>query len=133
MENLKYILLTTLFLFSFSIANSAETEGLTITSLPLHIRITEMKESVPPFIVGEDLIFTYTPTRKIVRHVGIAFENENFSVIHNLYRNENGIFFYIYKYPKEKTINYKFIEDGIWITDKNNKNSISDKNFISLS
>lgn len=133
MENLKYILLTTLFLFSLLISSAAEQAGITIASLPLHIKITEMEESLAPFIVGGDLIFSYTPSRESVRHVGISFENENFSEIHNLYRNENGIYFFIYKYPKEKVINYKFIEDGIWTSDKNSVKSVRDNNYITLS
>lgn len=133
MKNLKYVLFTMLILISFTTVYSAEQEGMIIPSLSLHIRITEMVESEAPFIVGGDLIFSYAPSKPRVRHVGISFENENFSIIHNLYKNENGIYFFIYKYPKEKIINYKFIEDGIWISDNKNRKQILDRNFISLS
>ncbi len=133
MKNLKYILLTTAFLISFTSLFSAEQESLVINSLSLHIRITEMTESEAPFIVGGDLVFTYMPSKKNVRHVGISFENEDFSRIYNLFKNENGVYFFIYKYPKEKTINYKFIEDGIWILDKTSKSIIVNKNYIRLS
>lgn len=133
MKNLKYIFLTTLFLFSILSVFSAEQEGISISSLALHIKMTEMDKSSAPFITGENLIFTYSPSRNTVRHVGIAFKNENFSKIHNLFRNENGIYFYIYKFPKEKVINYKFVEDGIWISDKNNSKIVKDRNYITLS
>lgn len=133
MKNLKYVLLSTLFLISLTFMFSAEQEGFVINSLSLHIRITEMVKSEPPFIVGGNLIFTYTPSKQSVRHVGIAFENEYFSKIHDLYKNENGVYFFIYQYPKEKSINYKFIEDGIWILDTSSKKTITDKNYIQLS
>lgn len=133
MKNLKYILLTTVFIISFTKLFSAEQESLVINSLSLHIRITEITEHEAPFIIGGDLIFTYMPSKQNVRHVGISFENENFSRIYNLYKNENGVYFFIYKYPKEKTINYKFIEDGIWILDKTVKSMIANKSYIRLS
>jgi len=133
MKNLKYILLTTIILISISSLFSAEQEGLIINSLSLHIRITEMVESEEPFIVGDTLVFSYLPSKSKVRHVGISFENEDFSKIYNLYKNENGVYFYLYKYPKERVINYKFIEDGIWIVDKKSKVIRTDKNYIQLS
>ncbi|MGL1890456.1 MAG: hypothetical protein OCD02_02465 [Spirochaetaceae bacterium] len=133
MKNLKYIFFTTLFFISFTGLFAAEQEGIQIPSLSLHIKITEMLESQAPFIIGENLIFTYKPSKKRVRHVGISFGNENYSKIHNLYKNENGIYFFIYKYPKEEKIEYKYIEDGVWITDKKAQMNFIDNNFISLS
>ncbi|MBN2617413.1 MAG: glycogen-binding domain-containing protein [Spirochaetales bacterium] len=135
MKNLKYILFTTLFLFSVLSLWSAEKEKneFAITSFSLHLRITEMTDSEQPFIVGNDLIFTYKPSKKFVRHVGISFGNENFSEVHNMYKNEHGIYFFIYEFPKDKIINYKFVEDGVWISDAKNSKSVTDKNFISLS
>ncbi|OQY38266.1 MAG: hypothetical protein B6229_06285 [Spirochaetaceae bacterium 4572_7] len=132
MKNIKYVLLTTLILFSINVF-SADREELRIPSLSLHLRLVEMTTSEKPFIVGEDLIFTYSPSKDRPRHVGIAFKSENFQEIHNLYRNPNGIYFFMYKYPKEKIIDYRFIEDGVWIQDKKNRSTSMDRNFITLS
>jgi len=132
MKNLKYVFLTTLVLFSINIF-SADREKLRIPSLSLHLRLVEMETSEKPFIVGEDLIFTYCPSKDRPRHVGIAFRSEDFKEIHDLYRNPNGIYFFIYKYPKEKEVDYRFIEDGVWIYDKKNRDTKIDKNFITLS
>lgn len=133
MKNLKYILLTTIIILTNLQLFSVEQENMEIKSFSLHIRITEMTESEPPFVSGENIVFSYKPTKESVRHVGIAFENENFSTIHNLMRNENGIYFYLYKYPKERLINYRFIEDGVWLLDENSSKTFTDKNFIQLS
>ncbi len=133
MKNLKYVLLTTIFIISISSIFSAEDTAFEISDFSLHIKITEMTKSEEPFISGENIIFSYTPVKQGVRHVGIAFENENFSQIYNLYRNENGVFFYIYKYPKTKEIRYKFVVDGVWTADSINSKVIRDKNFIKLS
>lgn len=133
MRNLKYILLTTIIIISSTTIFSAEDETFSINSLKLHIRITELTDSEEPFIHADKLVFTYKPSKKNARHVGIAFEEEKFSKIHNLHRNENGIFFYMYKYPKREKVNYRFIEDGVWISDKKNRNVKMDNNFITLS
>ena len=133
MKNLKYILLLQIFLISITGLYAAEQESVVIPSFSLHIKITEMKESEAPFIVSDTIIFTYKPSRERVRHVGISFENENFSQIHTLTKNENGVYFYMYKYPKKRVINYKFVEDGVWILDSKSKSTYTDRNFIQLS
>ena len=133
MEKHKYILLTSIFLISISGLFAAEQKSVVIPSLSLHIRITEMTESESPFIIGDNIVFTFTPSKKNVRHVGISFKNESFNQIHSLSKNDNGVFFFLYKYPKEKIINYKFIEDGVWILDNNSKSTYTDRNFIQLS
>ena len=133
MKNLKYILFTTLFLISYTMVHSAEDESFSINSLSLHIKITEMKDSETPFIYEDTIVFTYKPSKERVRHIGIAFENEDFSKIYNLYKNENGIYFFLYKYPKENVINYCFIEDGVWIKDRVNPLEKPSNNFLSLS
>lgn len=132
MAKLKYFLLTTIILLGITKLYSAEEEKYYINSFKLHIRVSEMKESESPFIFGENIVFSYKPSKKNVRHVGISFLNEDFSKIYNLHRNENGVYFYLYKYPKLNEVSYKFIEDGVWVNDKNNT-LLSNNNFIKLS
>lgn len=135
MRNLKYFLITTVLLFTIPIINAADNEGgtLQINDTYLQLRITDLQESEAPFIVDNSIVFTYKPQRSGVRHVGVSFEHENFSRIHSFYKNVHDVFFYIYEYPMKDRINYKFVEDGIWITDKNSSLTKVDRNFIKLS
>lgn len=133
MKNLKYLLFITAILIPSISTFGAEEEKFSINSLKLHIKISDMMDSEKPFISGDSLVFSYKPSKKKPRHVGIAFESEDFSKIHSLYRNSNGIYFYIYKYPRKNTVNYRFIEDGVWLSDKKNTKTTTDKNFITLS
>jgi hypothetical protein len=127
-----YILLTIFFLLNISLF-SKEDRGLEIVSFKLHIKISELRDSEPPFIFGDEIIFTYKASKENVRHVGIAFSNEKFSKINTLYKNENGIFFFIYKFPPVEEINYRFIEDGVWVTDLNTPSVLDKPSYIRLS
>lgn len=99
----------------------------------LHLKLMEMQEAQKPFFYGNKIIFTYKSQKPLTRHVGIAFDNEDFSRIHTLQKTENNIYFFVYQYPKIEELNYRFVEDGQWITDKNNSSVKTDRNYITLS
>lgn len=82
-----------------------------------------------PKVHGDYIVFTYPAT---ARQVGIAFDFENFKVVHpfklyKTYSYEGDVtgkwFFYIADRPKKTArINYRLVIDGLWTTDPVNKN-----------
>ena len=71
------------------------------------------------------------------RHVGIAFEHENFQSIHSfqrLYRSDDStetkksILFYIMQIPEEmRELRYRLVINGLWSTDPLNPDEIFDR------
>lgn len=90
--------------------------------------ISNISSIQTPYIVDDYLVFT---ANKEYRHVGIAFDHEDFSVIHNFQRlvtydidNEpkDSLLFYILQIPEHsKQINYRLIIDGLWTLDPLNE------------
>ncbi len=93
-------------------------------------RLTKVKE---PYLDGNNLIFTAGDK---ARFVGIAFDFEDFHVIHpyrryNTYDDDgkvtSSLFFYILPLKKEMTkINYRIVVDGLWTLDPTNKTTVYD-------
>ena len=86
-----------------------------------------------PIITGKYIIFTAAGS---ARHVGIAFEHENFQSIHALQRlfrseeetdSKKSILFYIMQIPEEmRELRYRLVIDGLWSTDPLNPDEIFD-------
>ena len=86
-----------------------------------------------PIITGKYIIFTAAGS---ARHVGIAFEHENFQSIHSfqrLYRSDDStetkksILFYIMQIPEEmRELRYRLVINGLWSTDPLNPDEIFD-------
>ena len=86
-----------------------------------------------PLITGKYIIFTAAGS---ARHVGIAFEHENFQSIHSfqrLYRSDDStetkksILFYIMQIPEEmRELRYRLVINGLWSTDPLNPDEIFD-------
>ncbi|UTC51375.1 glycogen-binding domain-containing protein [Treponema sp. OMZ 855] len=86
-----------------------------------------------PLITGKYIIFTAAGS---ARHVGIAFEHENFQSIHSfqrLYRSDDStetkksILFYIMQIPEEmRELHYRLVINGLWSTDPLNPDEIFD-------
>ena len=76
-----------------------------------------------------DNFIVFTAENKF-RHVGIAFDFEDYGTIHDFYRNvfydidmkeRDSILFYICKIPeKTEKISYRLVIDGVWTTDPYN-------------
>lgn len=105
------------------------------------ILVSEIRELKPPKVTENFIVWTADSSAS---SVGIAFDFENFSVIHPFMLRktygyegeENGSwYFYIMEKPKKITrIAYKLIIDGLWTTDPLNENSVDDwENGIHLS
>jgi hypothetical protein len=99
----------------------------------LHLAITEMRKAGPPELLGRKILFSYKP-KNPVRFVGISLDYENFTKIHPFIRNEFGVYIFTIEFPDNpKDLTYKYVIDGLWMTDPNNKNIIKDENGNKLS
>lgn len=84
-----------------------------------------------PYLKDNYAIFT---ADKNARFVGIAFDFENFRVIHSFslrtirdteYAAIDSFYFYVLSLPKTvQTIEYRIIVDGLWTTDPLNSNTV---------
>jgi len=95
-------------------------------NIPLHIRIGEIRRASQPEIFAHQILFTYHSLQP-VRHVGIAFQHEDFLKIHTFMVNDLGVFVYPYSIPrKEKQLVYRLVVDGLWMEDPTNPNKKTD-------
>ncbi len=102
-------------------------------SLPVHLTVEGLTTAVAPKIVGNYVLFTFSPGNK-VRFVGIAFENQDFRTIHTFSRNQHGVFFYLYPVPQDRTdIVYRLVVDGLWRSDPHNPDRVADPTGVFLS
>ena len=86
-----------------------------------------------PYINDNYMVFT---ADKAARFVGIAFDYENFRIIHPFSRLPiyeaddepvDSVLFYIHEFPKElDSISYRLVIDGLWTTDPTNPLKIFD-------
>lgn len=89
----------------------------------------DIKKVGAPYQKDDYLIFTQ---EKGPRHIGIAFDFENYKTIHSFQKKSsydmdgketNCLYFYILDVPRNvEKISYKLIVDGIWTTDSTNQN-----------
>lgn len=96
--------------------------------------IAGIKRAGPPVVQDGFIIFT---ADKASRHVGIAFDFEDFKTVHSFeriifydsdYEPVDSMLFYVTKIPKNKdTLAYRLIIDGLWTIDPLNKNTCIDK------
>ncbi len=102
-------------------------------TVQLHFAITEAVVASPPEVIDDHLVLSYKGSRHY-RFVGAAFKHEDFKIIHPFYVNTNGV--YVLTYPLEEGISeleYRLVVDGLWMTDPNNQNTITDLSGLSLS
>ncbi len=95
--------------------------------------IMSIDEPCAPVVQDGFIVFTAAEN---ARFVGIAFDYENFRVIHPFQRMahyESGdeivgsVLFYIVRYPKQlEQISYRLVIDGLWTTDPLNANTVYD-------
>ncbi|MCI5829773.1 MAG: glycogen-binding domain-containing protein [Treponema sp.] len=87
-----------------------------------------------PFIKGDYVVFT---AEHNMRHVGIAFDFEEYKTIHSFqikkfvdmeYNESGSICFFIKKLPKKNLgFNYRLIIDGLWTVDPYNPDTVFDR------
>ena len=95
---------------------------------------TEVKSVGSPVRYGDFIVFTADSD---ARYVGISFDFEDYSQIHNFqlkkinddnYELASSFYLYILKLPKEiLNFNYRMVIDGIWTTDPNNPEKFFDR------
>ena len=85
-----------------------------------HIKIMETTEAAAPEIMDDVIFFSCKPSHP-VRYAGIAFAHEEFREIHIFERNEHGVLFYFYTIPENiRSLDYRFVVDGLWMPDPAN-------------
>ena len=102
-------------------------------TVQLHFAITEAVAASPPEVIDDHLVLTYKGSRHY-RFVGAAFKHEDFKIIHPFYVNSNGV--YILTYPLEEgmtNLDYRLVVDGLWMTDPENAQIMTDTSGITLS
>ena len=98
-----------------------------------HLRIVTLTNSTAPQIVLDHVLFSFKQD-KPVRHVGIAFQHESFQTIRNLEINEFGVYVFVYEPPEgTEEIVYRYVVDGLWMTDPKNPDRTADKKGAVLS
>ena len=115
--------------FCFLLPVSAQND-IDIESYDMEILVSQISGVREPTVIGDFIIFTAPVTS---RHVGIAFDFENFRQIHSMQKlvshDPDGkaldsVYFYILPLPKNiNQISYRLIVDGLWTVDPINPNS----------
>jgi hypothetical protein len=101
--------------------------------------IDQIEKPCAPYVQDGYLIFT---ADKSARFVGIAFDYEDFRIVHPFQRLSHyeadgvpvdSVLFYVTTYPKDiDKVSYKLIIDGLWTTDPLNKERFFDKTTNSM-
>ncbi|HUX21754.1 MAG TPA: hypothetical protein VMW69_10985 [Spirochaetia bacterium] len=127
MKVLKYSVVPIFFLLSQLLFGAEQ------LPLALHLEVAGLTEAHAPEVVGSSVLFTFSPQRN-VRFVGIAFESEDFRTIHTFYRNQHGVFFYLHAIPpNQSNIVYRLVVDGLWRSDPQNADTVTDQSGVVLS
>ena len=125
MKQLSLLLMVFCFLLPVSAQNDIDIE-----SYDMEILVSQISGVREPTVIGDFIVFTAPVTS---RHVGIAFDFENFRQIHSMQKlvshDPDGkaldsVYFYILPLPKNiNQISYRLIVDGLWTVDPINPNS----------
>jgi hypothetical protein len=104
------------------------------SALSLDVAVQGITRSQPPRLLGDVVLFSYKPTT-LVRFVGARFANENYAILHDYSRNENGVFALDYPLTEGlRELRYRIVVDGLWMNDPANPNTEVDAmgNLISV-
>jgi hypothetical protein len=98
------------------------------------VLISGLKTVGAPYIKGNYMVFTANGDP---RHVGIAFDFENFRSVHSMERIETtdidykvtgSFLFYVLEIPKYiDSVSYKLVIDGMWTIDPQNPDTLYDR------
>lgn len=91
-----------------------------------------MTSAQAPEIWNDHFILTYS-SRQRARIVTVAFEHENYQILHKFLRNEHNVFVYYDTLPDVSELKYRINVDGVWQTDPQNSQSMQDPRGVSLS
>lgn len=83
--------------------------------------------------MGGYIVFSYVPDHP-VRHVAIAFEHDGYGRVRTLSRNEHGVYLYLLApEPGMEEVVYRYVIDGLWMTDPFNPETAVDERGVKLS
>jgi hypothetical protein len=113
----------------------------TVDPYERHLSIVSLEDGSKPvfFSLNDEILFTFKPNfTGRPRHVALAFEHENFSQLHTLERNEQGVFFIYVNIPESLqeelgTLKYRYVVDGVWLLDPNNPETMQEPGGFALS
>jgi 1,4-alpha-glucan branching enzyme len=98
-----------------------------------------LREAAAPVVLEEGVLFTFHPDRP-VRYVMVSGDFDNWRKPHPMFRNENGVFFYLHDPPDRRGLvidagryRYRFLVDGLWIPDPANGRRMRDAKGTELS
>jgi len=91
----------------------------------LHIAVSSIQKAAGPVVLHDAAIFT---SGFRARSVGVAFQHEDFRIVHPMEINRYGIFFLVYALPAgvSEPLRYRFVVDGAWIRDPLNDETARD-------
>ena len=85
-----------------------------------HIKIVETTEAAAPEIMDDFVFFSCKPAHP-ARYAGIVFAHEEFRTTHLFERNAHGVLFFFYPIPEDvRSLDYRFVVDGLWMPDTKN-------------
>jgi len=99
-----------------------------LDDIELHhtIEMANTTRSAPPVRRHRSVLFTYHQ-RSYVRYVGIAFDFENYQVIHPFKKNQHNVFVLLYGPPEDShELRYRLVVDGLWMPDPRNPDQVMD-------
>ncbi|HPE88862.1 MAG TPA: glycogen-binding domain-containing protein [Spirochaetia bacterium] len=90
-----------------------------VTSVPLHLYLSGLKEARPPVVVDDYLVLS---ARGAYRYVGAAFSYEGWRSVHSFEVNRYGVFVLAVPIPygDATTVRYRLVLDGLWAADPSN-------------
>lgn len=100
--------------------------GLDDIELSNRIEMANITKSSAPVVRHRSVLFTYQQTA-FARYVGIAFETEDFQIIHPFKRNQHGVYVFLFNPPEESgNLDYRIVVDGLWMPDPKNTDTVRD-------
>lgn len=120
------LLLFPALLFGFEVVRTDFSQYLGQTTDTVSGMLQSATDSAPPKQMNDLVVFMKRPENR-VRYIGISFAHEDFRKIHLFSRQDEGVFYYLYKVTGElKELNYRMVVDGVWRADDTHEDRYSD-------
>jgi len=110
----------------FSVLCSTSLFGLDDIELGRRIEMANITRSSAPVLRHRSVLFTYQQ-RAYARYVGVAFESENYQIIHSFEKNQYDVYVLLFDPPEDLgELKYRIVVDGLWMPDPKNENLVRD-------
>jgi 1,4-alpha-glucan branching enzyme len=120
--------------------------GLFFAPIVQAVDLHQIREAGPPEITDEGILFTYKPEKRTPKYVMVSGSFDNWESLHMMTKNHVGVYTYLYDDVKDYTeagkrgvivdrgvYDYRYLIDGLWVTDPLNNRSSYDKHGTELS